>query len=83
MSSASWRPCADARDSATPARAVRRDRWAGVRDAGGQWDRFDKACSPAMPTRRWRLLTTPTPRARLLGRFAYSLNEVWLHATSL
>ncbi|TAJ90677.1 MAG: FAD-dependent oxidoreductase [Reyranella sp.] len=66
---------------ATPASAVRRT--AGgvdVRDAGGQWDHFDRLVMACHADQALSLLTDADQTERdLLGRFAYSSNEVWLH----
>jgi predicted NAD/FAD-binding protein len=68
---------------ATPATAVRRDPAGGgveVRDAGGQWDRFDKLILACHADQALALLTdADAPERDLLGRFGYSNNEVWLH----
>ena len=81
-SSASWRPCASSARLATPAAAIRRGSdGVHVRDAAGQWDRFDKAILACHADQALALLTDADARERdLLGRFAYSSNEVWLHA---
>jgi predicted NAD/FAD-binding protein len=67
---------------ATPATAIRRDaEGAHVRDAGGHWDRFDKVIVACHADQALALLVDADARERdLLGRFAYSSNEVWLHA---
>jgi predicted NAD/FAD-binding protein len=67
---------------ATPASAVRRDlEGVHVRDATGQWDRFDKVVLACHADQALALLGDADARERdLLGRFAYSSNEVWLHA---
>ncbi|MBL6617118.1 MAG: FAD-dependent oxidoreductase [Reyranella sp.] len=67
---------------ATPASAVRRvARGVEVRDAAGHWDRFDKLILACHADQALTLLTDADARERdLLGRFAYSTNEVWLHA---
>jgi predicted NAD/FAD-binding protein len=67
---------------ATPASAVRRHaRGAEVRDAAGHWDRFDKVILACHADQALALLSDADARERdLLGRFAYSSNEVWLHA---
>lgn len=65
----------------TPASAVRRTP-AGVevRDAGGHWDRFDRIVLACHADQALALLTDADEQERsLLGRFAYSTNEVWLH----
>ncbi|WP_421999157.1 NAD(P)/FAD-dependent oxidoreductase [Reyranella sp.] len=67
---------------ATPATAIRRD-GAGVevRDAAGHRDRFDKVVLACHADQALSLLADADEREReLLGRFAYSSNEVWLHA---
>ncbi len=81
-SSASWRRCASAARLATPAGAIRRGHdGVHVRDAAGHWDRFDKAILACHADQALALLTDADARERdLLGRFAYSSNEVWLHA---
>ena len=67
---------------ATPASAIRRGPdGADVRDAGGHWDRFDKIILACHADQALELLVDADARERdLLGRFAYSSNEVWLHA---
>lgn len=67
---------------ATPAAAVRRSAdGVHVRDARGQWDHFDKLIMACHADQALALLTDADARERdLLGRFAYSSNEVWLHA---
>jgi predicted NAD/FAD-binding protein len=67
---------------ATPASAIRRGPGgADVRDAGGHWDRFDKIILACHADQALELLADADARERdLLGRFAYSSNEVWLHA---
>ena len=67
---------------ATPAAAIRRGNdGVHVRDAAGHWDRFDKAILACHADQALALLTDADARERdLLGRFAYSSNEVWLHA---
>jgi uncharacterized protein len=67
---------------ATPAAAIRRGKdGVHVRDSAGQWDRFDKAILACHADQALALLTDADARERdLLGRFAYSSNEVWLHA---
>jgi predicted NAD/FAD-binding protein len=67
---------------ATPAAAVRRGAdGVHVRDARGQWDRFDKLIMACHADQALALLSDADARERdLLGRFAYSSNEVWLHA---
>jgi hypothetical protein len=66
----------------TPASAIRRD--AGgvrVRDMAGHWDRFDKVVLACHANQALALLGDADGCERdLLGRFAYSSNEVWLHA---
>ena len=66
---------------ATPASAVRRTpQGAQVRDAAGHWDRFDRVVLACHADQALALLTDADERERgLLGRFAYSSNEVWLH----
>jgi hypothetical protein len=66
---------------ATPASAVRRTpEGTEVRDAGGHWDRFDKVVLACHADQALRLLSDADEQERdLLGRFAYSSNEVWLH----
>ena len=67
---------------ATTASALRRD--AGrvqVRDALGQWDGFDKVVLACHADQALALLTDATDdERRLLSRFAYSSNTVWLHS---
>jgi predicted NAD/FAD-binding protein len=67
---------------ATPAAAIRRGTdGVQVRDAAGHWDRFDKVILACHADQALALLTDADARERdLLGRFAYSSNEVWLHA---
>lgn len=67
---------------ATPASAVRRGaHGAEIRDAAGHWDRFDKVILACHADQALALLSDADARERdLLGRFAYSTNEVWLHA---
>lgn len=69
---------------ATPATAVRRlPSGVQVRDAGGQWDHFDKVVMACHADQSLGLLTDADGRERsLLGSFAYSKNEVWLHGDS-
>jgi len=51
-----------------------------VRDGAGHWDRFDKAVLACHADQALALLGDADARERdLLGRFAYSRNEVWLH----
>lgn len=66
---------------ATPASAIRRlPDGVEVRDAAGHWDRFDRIVLACHADQALRLLTDPDDSEReLLGRFAYSSNEVWLH----
>jgi len=67
--------------TATPATAIRRDA-AGVevRDRSGQWDRFDQVILACHADQALALLDDASARERsLLGSFAYSSNEVWLH----
>jgi predicted NAD/FAD-binding protein len=67
---------------AMPACALRRA--AGgveVRDASGQWDRFDKVVLACHADQALALMTDATEREHdLLGRFSYSSNTVWLHS---
>jgi predicted NAD/FAD-binding protein len=67
---------------AMPACAVRRAaRGVEVRDAAGQWDRFDKVVLACHADQALALLTDASQRERdLLGRFCYSSNTVWLHS---
>jgi len=71
---------------ATPASAIRRETAGAqggveVRDTTGHWDRFDKIVLACHADQALALLTDADRRERaLLGRFAYSSNEVWLHA---
>jgi predicted NAD/FAD-binding protein len=66
---------------ATPATAIRRSvRGVQVRDATGHWDHFDKVILGCHADQALALLEDADDRERgLLGRFAYSSNEVWLH----
>lgn len=69
---------------ATPATAIRRGASAAgaveVRDASGQWDRFDQVVLACHADQALALLEDADARERaLLGRFSYSTNEVWLH----
>jgi hypothetical protein len=66
---------------AVPARSIRRGPdGVMVRDALGQWDRFDKIVLACHADQALALLSDADARERdLLGRFAYSSNEVWLH----
>ena len=66
----------------TPASAVRRlPEGVEVRDTAGHWDRFDKVVLACHADQALALLGDADARERdLLGRFAYSSNEVWLHA---
>lgn len=70
---------------ATPARAIRRDSLGvdggvQVRDGSGHWDRFDKIVMACHADQALALLEdADAPERDLLGRFAYSTNEVWLH----
>jgi predicted NAD/FAD-binding protein len=70
---------------ATPATAIRRDPAATgggveVRDASGHWDRFDNVILACHADQALALLEDADARERaLLGCFAYSTNEVWLH----
>ncbi|MBM3649686.1 MAG: FAD-dependent oxidoreductase [Alphaproteobacteria bacterium] len=54
-----------------------------IGDAAGNRDRFDKVILACHADQALALLTDADVRERdLLGRFAYSSNEVWLHADS-
>ena len=66
---------------ATPATLVKHDGdRVQVRDALGHWDRFDKVVLACHADQALALLADPSPRERaLLGSFAYSSNEIWLH----
>lgn len=66
---------------ATPASAVRRlAEGVEVRDAAGHWDRFDRIVMACHADQALTLLADADPSERaLLGRFAYSSNEIWLH----
>jgi len=66
----------------TSASAIRRAAdGAHVRDAAGHWDRFDKVILACHADQALALLADADACERdLLGRFAYSSNEVWLHA---
>lgn len=66
---------------AVPARSIRRGaNGVMVRDATGQWDRFDKIVLACHADQALALLSDADARERsLLGCFAYSANEVWLH----
>ncbi|MDI1287511.1 MAG: FAD-dependent oxidoreductase [Reyranella sp.] len=70
---------------ATPARAIRRgpsgaEGGVQVRDASGHWDRFDKIVLACHADQALALLEdADAPERDLLGCFAYSSNEVWLH----
>jgi len=69
---------------ATPATAIRRDpataQGVEVRDASGHWDRFDNVVLACHADQALALLEDADACERtLLGRFAYSTNEVWLH----
>ena len=66
---------------ATPASLVTRDGGGvQVRDAQGQWDRFDKVVFACHADQALALLGDPSPQERaLLGCFAYSSNEICLH----
>ncbi len=66
---------------ATPARAIRRGPLGvQVRDASGHWDRFDKIVLACHADQALALLEdADAPERDLLGCFAYSSNEVWLH----
>jgi hypothetical protein len=74
-------PLRSASRLATPAAAIRRGPdGVSVRDARGQWDRFDKVVLACHADQALALLEDPDGRERnLLGRFGYSKNEVWLH----
>lgn len=65
----------------TPASALRRlSKGVEVRDTAGHWDRFDKVVLACHADQALALLSDADGRERdLLGRFAYSSNEVWLH----
>lgn len=67
---------------ATPARAIRRGLdGVQVRDGSGHWDRFDKIVLACHADQALALLEdADAPERDLLGRFAYSSNEVWLHS---
>ena len=67
---------------ATPAREIHRDSLGvAVRDASGHWDRFDRIVLACHADQALALLANANAREReLLGRFAYTTNEVWLHA---
>ena len=67
---------------ATPATLVKRDGdGVQIRDASGHWDRFDKVVLACHADQALALLADPSPReCALLGSFAYSSNEIWLHA---
>ena len=66
---------------ATPASAVRRlPDGVEVRDTAGHWDRFDRVVLACHADQTLGLLSDADHIERdLLGRFAYSSNEVWLH----
>ena len=66
----------------TPAAPIRRCAdGVEVRDTAGHWDRFDKVVLACHADQALALLDDADARERdLLGRFAYSSNEVWLHA---
>jgi predicted NAD/FAD-binding protein len=66
---------------APEARGVRRaDDGVGVKDAGGHWAHFDKVVLACHADQALGLLIDPDEReGALLGSFAYSSNEVWLH----
>ena len=66
---------------ATPATRIRRGRdHVDVRDGEGHWQRFDKVVLACHADQALGLLDDADARERdLLGRFAYSTNEVWLH----
>ncbi len=70
---------------ATPAVAIRRHATGvAVRDALGQWDRFDKVVLACHADQALALLDDDADASErdLLGRFGYSSNEVWLHEDS-
>lgn len=66
---------------ATPATRVRRhEKGVDVCDAQGQWQSFDRIILACHADQALALLDDADDRERdLLGRFAYSSNEVWLH----
>jgi predicted NAD/FAD-binding protein len=66
---------------ATPATRVRRDgQGVQVRDVRGDWQRFDKVVLACHADQALALLDDADPtECNLLGRFAYSCNDVWLH----
>ncbi|UYN93407.1 MAG: FAD-dependent oxidoreductase [Enhydrobacter sp.] len=66
---------------ATPAREIRRDAFgAHVRDARGQWDRFDRVVLACHADQALGLLADADAHERdVLGRFPYTPNEIWLH----
>ncbi len=66
---------------ATPATRVRRGHdHVDVRDSEGHWQRFDRVVMACHADQALGLLDDADTREReILGRFAYSTNEVWLH----
>ena len=66
---------------ATPATRIRRhETGVDVRDAQGHWQSFDCVVLACHADQALALLDDADEREReLLGRFAYSSNEVWLH----
>lgn len=66
---------------ATPATRLRRGPdHVDVRDSEGHWQRFDRVVLACHADQALALLDDADARERdLLGRFAYSTNEVWLH----
>jgi predicted NAD/FAD-binding protein len=66
---------------ATPATRIRRGPdHVDVRDGEGHWQRFDRVVLACHADQALGLLDDADARERdLLGRFAYSRNEVWLH----
>jgi predicted NAD/FAD-binding protein len=67
---------------ASPARQVVRNQdGVSVRDASGHWDRFDQVVMACHADQSLALLGDADETERsLLGAFAYSTNDVWLHA---
>ena len=67
---------------ASPARQVKRHAdGVSVRDASGHWDRFDRVVLACHADQALGLLADPSmEEGTLLGSFAYSTNDVWLHA---